>query len=265
MYVPPLISNLKLTVKLPGYGRSSPLSMPHNKRNVGKVILDTLHSLLPQTPTPQTILLAGHDRGARVCHRLAVDAPNDLRFEISGTILLDIMPATVQWKKFQVPSAAVGFYHWAFLANVDLATAMIRGFGGENYVRSCIDRWSGKSEVGLAKLKEDDADNVYGNFFNYEHIVRASCDDYRAGAYEDLEEEKKDQEEGRKMDSDTLVLYSSLFLSNGSRGDIKDWQLFMGKGKLELKGLVDDVGHFLAEEAPEEVAVAIEEFYKNHS
>lgn len=265
MYVPPFIYNTQLTIKLPGYGRSSPLSIPHNKRNVGKAILDTLYALLPNTTVPQSILLAGHDRGARVCHRLAVDAPNDPRFKITGTILLDIMPATVQWPKFQVPSAAVGFYHWAFLANVEAATSMIKGFGGENYVRSCINRWSGKNEIGIAKTKEDDAENVYGNFFKYEHVVRASCDDYRAGAYEDLEEEGRDQKEGRKMDSDAHVLYSSLFLGNGSRGDIKDWELFMGKGKLELKGLCNDVGHFLAEEAPEEVAVAIDAFYQSHS
>lgn len=142
---------------------------------------------------------------------------------------------------------------------------MIKGFGGDNYVRSCINRWSGKNEAGIAKSKENDAENLYGNFFKYEHIVRASCDDYRAGAYEDLVEEEKDQKEGRKMDSDTLVLYSSLFLSNGSRGNIKDWELFMGKGNLELKGLVNNVGHFLAEEAPGEVAVSIEGFYKSHS
>ncbi|KAG9231319.1 putative Fluoroacetate dehalogenase [Amylocarpus encephaloides] len=244
---------------LPGYGRSSPLSVPHSKRNVGKAILDSLHSLFGQPTDPQAIIIAGHDRGARVCHRLAVDA--DPRFDLKGSAFLDTVPGSVQWAKFQDPAAGVGFYHWAFLANVDLASSMIKAFGGDNYVRSSFDRWHGKNGVGTARLKENHALDVYAKSFKYDHVIQASCDDYRAGADEDLKYEAEDQRVGRKIDSDVLVLYSAGFL--GNRGNIKEiWQEWMGKGKLDAQGFGDGVGHFIAEEAPEKTAEALHAFYK---
>lgn len=249
-------------IKLPGYGRSSPLSVSHTKSNVGAVILSTLDSLIPKANTPHSIIIAGHDRGGRVCHRLAVDAPNEKRFTLKGTVILDIIPATVQWDNATFKSA-VGFYHWLFLPNVELATSMIAAFGGDTWVRSCIARWGGKNEGRIKRLQEHDAEKVYGDSFKYEHVVRASCDDYRASADEEIKEHEDDQKAGRKMDTDVLVLYSSLFLP--TRGDANSWQDWMGKGNLETKGFGDGVGHFVAEEAPEETAEAISAFYNDHS
>jgi pimeloyl-ACP methyl ester carboxylesterase len=248
-------------IKLPGYGRSSPLSIPHSKRNVGLAILSLIHSLLPQPNTSNPIILAGHDRGAKICHRLAVDAPTDTRFDLKGAIILDIIPGVVQWQNATLQTA-VGFYHWAFLPNIELATAMILAFGGDNWVRSCFTRWAGKNENGIRKMKEHDAERVYGAAFKYEHVIRASCDDYRAGAFEEVIEHEEDQREGRKMDCDVMVLYSATFLP--TRGKIETWEEWMGKGKLETRGFGDGVGHFIAEEAPDETAEAIFAFYRDH-
>jgi hypothetical protein len=153
-------------------------------------------------------------------------------------------------------------YHWAFLPNIELATAMITAFGGDKYVRTNLERWSGKNEAGIKKLKEHDAEKVYGDAFMYESVIRASCDDYRASAFEEIQEHEDDQREGRKMDADVLVLYSSAF--QATRGRIEDWQDWMGKGKLETKGFGDGIGHFIAEEAPEQTAKAIVAFYNSH-
>lgn len=132
---------------LPGYGRSAPLPSPtgHYKRSTGISILTTLYSLIlqyhsqPSSPLIPIILL-GHDRGARICHRLAVDfsspPPNfgfNKIFELKGTILLDIVPTLVQRQSVSDSRVSMESFHWSFLANVELATAMIKAHGGDNW------------------------------------------------------------------------------------------------------------------------------------
>ena len=157
----------------------------------------------------------------------------------------------------------MGSFHWSFLANVEVATTMILAQGGDEWVRMCLDRWAGKSSTGQAKFRENDAVEVYAESFKQETVVRASCDDYRAGAVEDARLQEEDQREGRKVDGDVLCLYSRRYL--GGRYDIRSvWEEWMGNGKLETVGFEGDVGHFLAEESPEETARAVVGFYERH-
>ena len=157
----------------------------------------------------------------------------------------------------------MGSFHWSFLANVEVATTMILAQGGDEWVRMCLDRWAGKSSTGQAEFRENDAVEVYAESFKQETVVRASCDDYRAGAVEDARLQEEDQREGRKVDGDVLCLYSRRYL--GGRYDIRSvWEEWMGNGKLETVGFEGDVGHFLAEESPEETARAVVGFYERH-
>lgn len=138
---------------------------------------------------------------------------------------------------------------------------MITSFGGDKWARFCLSRWSGNSPLGLAKLQENHAWEVYMNDFKRESVVAASCDDYRAGAEEDVVLQEEDQKEGRKMDGPVMKVYSELFL--GSKYDMSAvWGEFMGKGQLELVSIGGGVGHFVAEEAPAETAEAMVRFYR---
>lgn len=207
------------------------------------------------------IIFVGHDRGARICHRIAVDASRKIPLNIVGTVFLDIVPTLVQFQSFSTPSSSVGTFHWPFLANVELAQDMIKAYGGDKWVKMCIDRWAGKNKTSLAKLKSDNAVNVYAQFFNKATVVHASCDDYRAGANEDVKLQEKDQKAGRKIDIDVLALYSADYL--GKRYDVqKVWEEWMGKGNLEVENVGDGCGHFIAEEKPEQTAAAIVKFYE---
>ncbi|KAN0104865.1 Alpha/Beta hydrolase fold, partial [Hyaloscypha variabilis] len=268
--IPLLPSSIPIFIPdVPGYGRSAPLPGPHDKRSTGNSLLATLSSLLPSSSSPIPLILLGHDRGARISYRLAVDfssstLPTHLNFSIHGTILLDIVPTLVQWQSCISPLVNTGSFHWSFLANVELATTMILAQGGDNWVRMCLARWIGSSSAGREKFEEDGAVEVYAASFKQERVVRASCDDYRAGAMEDVKEQVEDQREGRKVEGDVLVVYSKKYL--GGRYDVrKIWEEWMGNGNLETLGLEGDVGHFLAEESPEETASAVREFYEKHA
>lgn len=236
--------------------------MPHDKRSVGQAILQGLRTAL-QHDNEQAIIIAGHDRGGRICHRIAVDK-GYANTKLLGTILLDIVPSLIQWQAFGNPAAVVGSFHWPFLANVSVATALIKGQGGDKWVEQCLTRWPGKNSVGLQKFHDNNAMKVYMNSFIPESVIRASCDDYRAGAQEDLDEQRKDQEQGRKLDIDTLLIYSDDYI--GKRYNMeKVWGEWMGTGKLEIVPIGDSIGHFVAEEAPETTTSAIASFYERIS
>jgi hypothetical protein len=161
------------------------------------------------------------------------------------------------------PLVSMGTFHWSFLANVEIATAMIKAQGGDVWARMCLDRWIGRSPSGLARFKENDAVEVYAESFKRESVIRASCDDYRAGAMEDSSLQEEDQKAGRKVDIDVLCVFSKGYL--GARYDVKQvWSEWMGKGMLEVHGIEGGVGHFVAEEDPEETATAVSEFYERH-
>lgn len=214
---------------------------------------------MPSNKT-QPLIIAGHDRGARVCHRLAVDN-NYADLTIKGMILLDIVPTLVQWQTFANPVAASNAFHWPLLANVELATAMIMASGGDEWTRGCLRRWAGKSEAGSANFEAHDAVEVYAGLFKQESVVRASCDDYRAGAQEDVEEQKEDQAAGKKVSIPTLLVYSDDYI--GKRYDMmKVWREWVDDDNLlEEEAIGDGIGHFIAEEAPQKTAAAISKFY----
>ena len=103
------------------------------------------------------MIWCGHDRGARIGHRLVVD--NDSSYNIKAAILMDIVPTLEQWRAFSNPTAATAYYHWPFLAT-NLAPAMIEKMGGAYWCDANLNRVKGGNEAGLAKFKENDAWDV---------------------------------------------------------------------------------------------------------
>jgi hypothetical protein len=92
---------------------------------------------------------------------------------------------------------------------------MILAFGGDNWINVCLDRWVGKSASGRAKFREHGAWEVYAEAFKKASVISATCDDYRAGAMEDAEQQQTDQSEANKIDPDVrtymLLLYESVW------------------------------------------------------
>lgn len=139
---------------------------------------------------------------------------------------------------------------------------MIQVYGGDKWAKMCIDRWRGKNDASLEKIQANGAIEKYAQFFKTGYVIHASCDDYRSGSDEDVRLQEKDQnaKKARKIEIDTLVLYSADYL--GKRYDVKKvWEEWMGKGELEVEQIGDGCGHFIAEEKPVETAAAILKFY----
>jgi pimeloyl-ACP methyl ester carboxylesterase len=279
MLCPVQIMMPNMPFQLPGYGRSTPSKTSHDKRTIGIAVLETLISRLRKhapTSSPIPVILCGHDRGSRICHRLAVDFSNlnnspDLsehqrdifsRFELAATVFLDTVPDVVQYASFAKPSASVGTFHWPLLANVDLATKMISAYGGDKWCRDMHVRWtsSDPSGTGVKALEEDGALDHYGELFKSESVIRATCEDYAAGAGVDIQRQIQDQENNRKVDGRVLAIYSKQYL--GARHDVESiWKIWTGeKADLKVVGIEGNYGHFLAEECPERVVAELKTY-----
>ncbi|KAF8458921.1 Alpha/Beta hydrolase protein [Terfezia claveryi] len=248
---------------IPGYGRSTlkVTKDAYSKREVGNVILDALKQMLGNYPgilsegIRQKIVLVGHDRGARISHRLAVDNCHP-HFEIIGAALLDIVPTLVQFRAFANPSQATIYYHWSFLAAPKpIPEDTIDAIGGGNWIESGFGSWRCTWEEAQKRMEANVP--IYQKYFNNRATIEAVCADYRGGATVDFTEQVKDQEEGRKLKVPTLVIYAEDFI--GSRFDFWDiWKEWVEDEKLlQLRSIGNGVVHFLPEEDPDTVTELI--------
>ena len=266
-----------LMSQLPGYGRSSPAGK-HDKRVIGESVMEALAIELEHyggtDKFSRRVILAGHDRGARVAHRLAVDIcngsakvwglPIGTMFEPTGLIIMDILPTAEQWKIFgATPKNMTRSFHWSFLANVDLATEMIKSFGGGKWCTEMMKRWSGSDEEGQSALQGGHSFQVYSKFFEQESVIRATSEDYRAGAEEDVTEQEENQELGRQVRVPALVLYSSDYSGKRYGPQMKQiWSWWMlHPHELTVEEIANS-GHFIAEEQPRQTYEAVGRFYE---
>lgn len=134
---------------------------------------------------------------------------------------------------------------------------MITAFGGGAWCREMTLRWAGKNAAGLTSLKADGALDVYAHFFDQPHTIEASNKDYEAGAGVDIKMQEEDQAAGRKIPCPLLLVYSESYI--GRRYKFPDvWHGWVEEGVMvEAVALGDEIGHFGAEEAPEESARVI--------
>ena len=258
-YMVPLLKNqISLFIpELPGYGISTPCSS-HTKRAVGTALLEALEKVFGS----RTVILGGHDRGARICHRLAVDRASFPNLKIIGVMMLDIVPTWVQWQAFANPVVAAGYFHWPLLANPEMATNILLAYGGDRWAREANTRLAGSDPNSVSRVASDGAIDVYAELFKERDTIYYSCEDYSTGAREDVDQQKEDQSEGRKIDVPTLVMFSKAKL--GSTQDVAQvWRDWIKEGvEYTPIGVGGGRGHYLPEEAPGDVTSALETFLK---
>ncbi|KAI4726677.1 alpha/beta hydrolase [Aureobasidium sp. EXF-10728] len=250
--------------KLPGYGLSTLKGKP-GVAAVGAALLEACRERFPDRP----IILAGHDRGARVCHRLAVsnahppqdDTTNLHSYKLLGTVLLDIVPTLIQWKSFAHPQASAAYFHWPFLAS-PIAADMIEAFGAAKWTHLGLDRICGDNAEGRKAMQSDDAWEVYESLLSKREAIEGSCADYASGCFDEPPLQEADQREGRKIQSPTLVMWSKYRLGKMHGGDLGSiWKEWMQDASLlTAEGVGDDVGHYLPEEASTVIGTAIKGF-----
>ena len=197
----------------------------------------------------ERFFVAGHDRGGRVAHRLALDHPE----RIERLALIDIVPTLDMYQLVDMGSA-IGYYHWFFLIQpAPLPERMIGGDPGF-YLRWTLGGWGSKG-VGHIELE---ALAEYERCFCRADAIHATCEDYRAGASIDLEHDRASRAAGEKIGCDLLLLWGTRGLV-GRRFD--PMALWRAQASGRVQGSAMEAGHFIPEELPEETARRLRDFF----
>ncbi len=189
--------------------------------------------------------VAGHDRGGRVTHRMALDHPG----VVTRAAVLDIVPTRTLFAGTD-QEFATAYYHWFFLIQPDgLPEAMI-GRDPEWFLRETVRRWSGRAEpVTEEALRE------YVRAFSDPAAIHGSCEDYRAAASIDLEHDAADGD--ARVTCPLLVLWGEHGAMNRLYDVCATWEALAD----DVRGHTVPCGHFLPEEAPEETLAALLAFF----
>jgi haloacetate dehalogenase len=195
----------------------------------------------------ERFFLAGHDRGARTAHRLALDHPAAVR----KVALLDIVPTRYVWEH-TTREWALGSWHWPFMAQPEeMFERMIAAIPPREFVVRHLGR------TGTPTFFDERALNEYVRCFTRK-TIHGSCEDYRAGATIDLEHDNADHRAGRKVSVPTLVLWGRRSGVGMLYGDVLSiWR----EAATEVTGGPLETGHYPAEEAAESVIDAFERFF----
>jgi haloacetate dehalogenase len=185
--------------------------------------------------------VVGHDRGARVTHRLLLDHGA----RVDKAAVLDIAPTLDMYQRTD-RDFAEAYYHWFFLIQpFDLPERMI-GADPDYYLDKKIGKWSKTGGCfDPAALAE------YKRCFSDPATIHATCEDYRAAAGIDLEHDRADRD--RKVAVPLLVLWGAKGVIERSYDVLGLWS----ERAEQVSGRALPCGHFLAEEAPEETLEAL--------
>jgi haloacetate dehalogenase len=190
--------------------------------------------------------VCGHDRGARVTHRLALDHPEAVR----AALLLDISPTLTMYENTTMDFARA-YYHWFFLIQPAPLPERLIGADPLFYLRTKIGGWGS----GGTAFFDPRALAEYERCFT-PPAIHAMCEDYRAAATIDLDHDRAD--DSKRIKCAVRVLWGERGVVHKLFTPIADWQI---KCAGNVTGRPLPTGHYLAEEAPELLAEEILRFF----
>jgi Predicted hydrolases or acyltransferases (alpha/beta hydrolase superfamily) len=186
--------------------------------------------------------VVGHDRGARVAHRMALDHPD----AVERLALLDIVPTRTVFATVN-QFVATGYYHWFFLIQPEPLPETMIGHDPAFYLREKLRRWCGPDKAAITA----EAFAEYLRCFADPACIHASCEDYRAAATIDLVHDEADLV--HKIGCPLLVLWGETGLVGRSYDVLAVWR----ERAVDVRGRSLPCGHYLAEERPEETLAAL--------
>ncbi len=228
---------------LRGYGdsgkpASDPAHLVYSKRSTAA----DMAAVMERLGFP-AFFVAGHDRGARVAHRMALDHPA----RVQRLAVLDIIPTRTVFQRVD-QALATSTFHWFFLIQPELPEKMI-GADPDFYLEWILRKWSRDFAAFTPEALAE-----YRRCFRDPAVIHASCEDYRAGASIDLEHDEADI--ATKIECPVLTIWGGGPITKGAP-NIEAWQ----ERAKDVRGFPLDCGHFIPEEKPEETATALREFF----
>lgn len=234
---------------LRGYGDSAKPRGDAGHANYSKREMAADMAALMQSLGHEQYLVAGHDRGGRVAHRLALDHPQAVR----KLALLDIAPTLDMYEATDMRFASA-YYHWFHLIQPSPLPERMIGADARFYLRTKLGGWGS----GSTSYMEGEALAEYERCFCRPEAIHAACEDYRAAAGIDLEHDRASRAAGQRVACDMLVLWGERGVINALFDPLALWR---AQCSAQVTGRLMAAGHYIAEELPQETAGALAAFW----
>lgn len=227
---------------LPGFGRSfKPVdSADHansSKRSKARALVELMSAL-----GHRTFYVAGHDRGSYTAFRMAMDHPR----RVLKLAALDGVPIIEALERCR-SEFATRWWHWFFYAQLEKP---------ERAINADPLAWYGGSPETMGEENYSD----FLEAISDPEIVHGMLEDYRAGLGVDADHDRYDRDAGRKISCPVLAVWSQ----NDDLPDLYGDVVEVWKGwARNVRGLPIPSGHHMAEDAPQELAVALRGFFND--
>lgn len=218
---------------LPGYGRSRVLGKSERsgtKRWMG----EQLHAMMGALGHSQYVVI-GHDRGARVGYRMAIDYPQ----AVSAYVSVTVVPTPEMWEGAS-KAFGMGAWHWFALAQPEPLPETLLSANPRMFIDNSLD----KMAHGLDRLHPLAIED-YRIAFDDAAVRHAICNDYRAGATVDEADDLADRSNGRRIDVPVLVFWEAGRRYGGGREPLDIW----ADWAKDVSGRGLEGGHMLPETA----------------
>jgi haloacetate dehalogenase len=237
-----------VAIDLPGYGWSAAPESDggalYSKRAMAEDIVAVMESL-----GHVRFHVAGHDRGARVAYRLALDHPG----RVTKLALLDVLPTAEVWKNNNAGRSPAA--HWAALARPAPIPETEIAANPNAYFEGLMAKWT---KAQTLEAFDSRAMAHYRAGWGDPTRLHAMCEDYRAGATLDLAADEADLAVGKKILCPTLTITGDFYLSRGAgEAPVEVWKRTFAP---QATGVMVPNGHFVTEEAPVETLAALQDF-----
>jgi haloacetate dehalogenase len=195
--------------------------------------------------------VAGHDRGARVAYRMALDHPD----RIARLAVLDVIPTGEALLRAD-RRLALAYWPWSLLAQpAPLPERLIAGDPGA-IIDNALDGWGS----GLAAFP-DEVRTAYVEALRDPQAVHAICEEYRAAASIDYAQDVTDRKASRRIACPVLALW-------GKGGALDEWYAeaggplgIWGEWAGEVTGRPIAGGHFFPEQNAVETLAELRAFF----
>jgi haloacetate dehalogenase len=230
---------------LRGYGDSGKPPTAADHAPYSKRVMAADQVALMRRLGHERFLVAGHDRGGRVAHRMAMDHPE----RVVKLAVLDIAPTLAMYEQ-TTEAFARAYWHWFFL--------ILPAPGPERMIGNDPGVLRAKMGAGSAGMKPfaPEAWAEYERCFTPQ-MVHASCEDYRAAAAIDLEHDRADREAARKVRCPLLALWGAHGVIEKCFKPLDEWRRVAD----DVRGRSLPAGHYLPEEVPQPVIDELERFF----
>jgi haloacetate dehalogenase len=193
----------------------------------------------------ERFMVAGHDRGARVTHRMCRDYPE----RVLRAAVFDIIPTVEMYARVTAYTATANFPWFFYIQPYPFPETLLEG-KSDFYLDHMV-KMIGEHVISPEALAE------YRRCMRDPASLHAGFEDYRAGASIDSEQDKADAD--KKILCPLLVVWGATSAVGTAFDPISIWRDYA----IDVQGEAVPGGHFMVEESPRETLKAMLDFFRN--